>query len=76
MLCKKNGVGADFGHGHVYNGDLYECPVCGIEVLFTNRGAMFDPEHKLAPEYIEMTSKQSHIKPTFLNKIRAFWKKK
>jgi len=52
MKVDKNGVGADFGNGHVYCSDRYICLGCGATVLVA-LGASFDPHHKLQDEYIE-----------------------
>lgn len=57
MRCDKNGVGADFGHGHVYAGDRYKCPRCGAMVLRTNSSSISDPDHQSQDEYLEMASK-------------------
>ena len=54
MICDKNGVGADFGNGHVYAGDRYKCPKCGGMVLVTNPSASHDPEYVGQEEYIKM----------------------
>jgi len=54
MRCEKNGVGADYGYGHVYAGDKYKCHECGREVLHTNGRANHDPEYKQQSEYIDM----------------------
>lgn len=54
MQCDKNGVGADFGYGHVYAADRYKCPECGMAILKTNEVACFDPEHRYMVEYLEM----------------------
>lgn len=63
MKCIKNGVGADFGHGHIYPGDKFICLECGHEVVDTgNTNAFQDPEHKTMSEYIEMV--QGPIKMT------------
>lgn len=54
MRCDKNGIGADFGNGHVYVADRYICKTCGNLVLSTNRTAMFDPDYKYQSEYLTM----------------------
>ena len=54
MECVRNGVGADYGFGHVYKGDRYRCPVCKREVLRCNADPVHDPEHKLAVEYLRL----------------------
>ena len=55
MYCLKNGVGADFGHGHVYAGDTFKCRECGFVILNTgNVNAYQDPEHKCQDEYVRV----------------------
>lgn len=54
MNCNKNGVGADFGNGHIYPADRYKCPKCGAMVLRTNDVPIFDPEHYTQEEYFKM----------------------
>lgn len=54
MQCEKNGVGADFGNGHVYAGDIHYCPLCGIRVLATNKTAYYDPDHNMKQDYLRM----------------------
>ena len=54
MQCLKNGVGADFGFGHVYPGDMFECRFCGIKILATNRNSIYDPEHRTQEAYVLM----------------------
>ena len=43
MICAQNGVYCDYGHGHVYVGDKYRCPICGAEVVDTNPHASLIP---------------------------------
>ena len=52
--CKKNSVGADFGNGHVYPGDLYQCGTCGAEILLTNVKPSHDPDYTYQDQYIPM----------------------
>ena len=55
MRCTKNGIGADFGNGHIYPTDKFECPECGIEVLDSgNQNAYQDPDHKIQQDHLEM----------------------
>jgi len=54
MKAEKNGVGADFGNGHIYAGDRYQCPQCGAMILKTNATACYDPKHKNQEEYLIM----------------------
>jgi len=58
MTCDKNGIGADFGHGHIYAGDRFKCMQCGKEILATNAVAYQDPEYKIKSEYLVMTQPQ------------------
>jgi len=54
MRCDKNSVGAHFGNGHVYPGDRFKCPKCGMMVLNTNGKADYDPELNHQDEYLNM----------------------
>lgn len=54
MRCDKNGVGANFGNGHVYPADRFKCPVCGAMALVTNHAPSFDPDYKFQDEYLDM----------------------
>jgi hypothetical protein len=36
MRCHKNSVGAQFGEAHVYPGDMFKCPECGMMIISTN----------------------------------------
>lgn len=54
MKCEKNGVGAYWGHKHAYACDRYVCPSCKATVLLSTDNSMYDPDHKLLPEYIDM----------------------
>lgn len=54
MLCDKNSVGADFGHGHVYAGDRFRCPECGTMVLVCNTASHHDPSYTTQYEYLKM----------------------
>lgn len=54
MHCDKNGVGADFSHGHIYPADRFKCPVCHKMILKTNESAIHDPDHNTQDEYLEM----------------------
>lgn len=55
LRCLKNGVGADYGCGHVYPGDLYICDSCGTKVLSTVGKPIFDPKYKTQDAYIKMS---------------------
>lgn len=54
MNCKKNGVGVDFGGGHVYVGDKYRCPICKDEIVSTNPKPCYDENHTLCAEYVKI----------------------
>jgi len=54
MNCHKNGVGANFGNGHVYMSDRMECPVCKRHVLVTSKVPLVDPEYQTCDEYLTM----------------------
>ena len=54
MVCDKNGVGADFGQGHVYCSDRFRCQFCGAMILATNKTASFDPEYNYQDEYLKV----------------------
>ena len=54
MRCDKNGVGADFGHGHVYPSDRFRCPECGCQILATNSLPCQDPTYKMQREYLQI----------------------
>lgn len=57
-VCDKNGVGIDFGNGHVYPADRFKCPNCGHEILSSgNCNANYDPDHKQQEEYLDMGEK-------------------
>jgi hypothetical protein len=58
MKCIKNGCGIDYGHGHVYAGDLFQCPNCSISIISTNKSASYDPEYKYFEFYLQMKSDQ------------------
>ena len=55
MKCTKNGVGLDFGGGHIYAGDRWECPGCGAEVIVSTGVPSFDPDHRQRSEYVDMS---------------------
>lgn len=54
MRCDKNSVGAQFGEAHVYPGDRFKCPKCGMQLLKTNAAPIFDPELNTQDEYLKM----------------------
>lgn len=54
MRCDKNGVGVNFGHGHVYAGDRFKCPECGYMVIVANDKSDYDPNLNHQDEYFNM----------------------
>jgi len=54
MRCDKNGVGADFGNGHVYPSDRWECPDCMKQILVTNPSPIRDEYYDTQEEYLEI----------------------
>jgi hypothetical protein len=54
LVCLRNGVGVDFGGGHIYASDRYGCPKCKTEVCKCNDTPHFDPSHKCHDEYLNM----------------------
>lgn len=48
MRVARNGVGADFGNGHVHLSDMWQCPRCGARVLHYDNRAIYDPEYRAA----------------------------
>lgn len=64
MLCEKNAVGADFGFGHVYPGDKFQCPTCGRGILATNRKPVYDRDYSMLDAYISVSDKgKTDIEP-------------
>lgn len=58
MICHKNSVGANYGHGHIYPGDRFKCPECGWMIIATNRGPDYDPELNHQDEYLNMNRRK------------------
>jgi len=54
MKVLKNGVGLDFGHGHVYPSDIWICPECGKQTANAIVASINDPEYRRQKKYIEM----------------------
>lgn len=54
MRCDKNGVGANFGNGHVYPSDRFKCPECGAMVLITVSNLIYDPGLNTQEEFLNM----------------------
>jgi len=52
MRCDKNGVGVDYGHGHVYPGDRHKCDQCGAMIIYTNAAPIHDPDYNTQDEYL------------------------
>ena len=55
LECVKNGVGLDYGQGHISASDLYACPVCGVSIAKANDAGYVDPDHQFHDLYIDMT---------------------
>lgn len=53
MQCHTNGVGLDWGHGHVYPADVYICPICGKKTAYAER-SILDKDYDMQVEYIKM----------------------
>lgn len=62
MKPEKNGVGADFGNGHVYNSDRFWCRSCGATVMVTVNNPMYDPKYEACEEYLIMDTKEGKKK--------------
>lgn len=54
MRCVRNGVGADYGGGHIYAGDAFMCPGCLWQIIKTTPSPHYDPEHKKHDAYLTM----------------------
>ncbi len=61
LRCLKNGVGADFGHGHVYPGDLYVCPACKSQVLLCNSNSVSDNEYSTQELYVKVDEERQKL---------------
>lgn len=61
MRCDKNGIGADFGDGHVYAGDRFKCPSCGRAIIKANDGSHQDPDYKKHDEYLFINQKSTSV---------------
>lgn len=61
MRCERNGVGVDFGGGHVYPGDRFRCPGCGAQVIRTNAGPSHDPGYIGQSEYLKMPAPKARV---------------
>ena len=47
MRCYKTGLGARFGADHVYAGDAYECPDCGVRIIKAVDVPTHDPDKRI-----------------------------
>jgi DNA-directed RNA polymerase subunit RPC12/RpoP len=54
MICDKNGLGIDYGNGHVYPSDRYLCKNCGATIAIANDRALHDPNYQAQTEYLVM----------------------
>jgi hypothetical protein len=54
MEATLNGLGLDYGNGHVYSADEWTCPDCGAVVAATNARPMYDPDHTQCERYVDM----------------------
>jgi hypothetical protein len=61
MDCHTNGVGMDFGHGHVYHSDVFECRVCKKKVAVTAPIYVYDPEYTSCDSYVKVL--EHHLNP-------------
>jgi len=52
MRCVFNGIGIDYGNGHVYPGDVWWCPSCTIEITATTGQPTYDPEYNKYSKYL------------------------
>ena len=59
MICDKNSVGIDYGHGHVYPGDRHKCQNCGIAIISTNKASIHDPNYDTQDEYLISNQNQT-----------------
>ena len=54
MKCEKNGVKVKYSTNEAQNGDLYQCPMCGNQVI-VGFGAKYWDHHPDAYDYIRNT---------------------
>ena len=54
LRCETNGVGINYGHGHVYASDRFICPECGATILKANDNAYYDINYNIQQEYVNM----------------------
>jgi hypothetical protein len=53
MTCIKMGVGVNYGYGHVYPGDLYECPECKFKMIWTIGHSVHDGNYDQFVHYFD-----------------------
>lgn len=58
MKCTKTGIGVDYGNGHVYSGDRFQCENCGADIIHANNSSYHDPEYKSKDVYLNMDTGQ------------------
>lgn len=74
MTAIINGVAVDYGHGHVYPGDIWKCFKCNYEICNTIGNPSPDPEYNRHCYYIYGTlDRPANINWAPTNKI---WKGK
>lgn len=54
MRCLKNGVGCEWGRGHVRLADAFICDPCQHVILNVNNASISDPDHKCANVYYQV----------------------
>ena len=52
MRCEFNGIGVDYDNGHVYPGDLWQCPECKVQIIATIGRAIHDPCYDKHQRYL------------------------
>lgn len=57
MQCIQNGVGIDFGNGHVYPSDTFLCRQCRVVIAYSNSKPTSDKNYDKQATYIRMTKK-------------------
>jgi hypothetical protein len=58
MRCDKNEVGARYGTSHVYPGDRFKCPKCGMMILACNKAPVFLPAPTASVEFLDIPDGQ------------------
>jgi len=54
MICLTNGVGLDWGHGHVYPSDVYQCGACGKKTAYSEGRSNLDSKYNNKAGYVRM----------------------